>query len=96
LSQIFAEHRDFVSDEDLEAQALGWLEGIANVRRHRTTGEPPRTRFERDERDALKPLATMPYPRLGGPPRTARWRQPGPVLVEVERRPLSVYAEAVR
>ena len=87
--------RDFVSDEDLEAQAFEWLEDIANVRRHRTTGEPPRVRFERDERDELKPLAMTPYPRLGVPTRTARRRLPT-AHVEVERRALSVYAEAVR
>jgi len=96
VRQSFFYGRDFVSDEDLETQALAWLEGIANVRRHRTTGEPPRGRFERDERDVLKPLATMPYPRLGVPTRAPRRRQPLPVLVEVERRPLSVYAEAAR
>ncbi|XOZ32981.1 IS21 family transposase [Halomonadaceae bacterium KBTZ08] len=31
-----------------------WLESVANVRIHGTTGEPPRERFERDERQHLK------------------------------------------
>ena len=31
--------REFLNDEDLNEQALSWLEGTANVRRHATTGE---------------------------------------------------------
>ena len=57
--------RAFANDEDLNAQASRWLEGTANVRRHGTTGERPVDRFERDEREALGPLARRPYQRLG-------------------------------
>ena len=95
LRDSFFYGREFVSDEDLNEQALVWLKGTANVRRHGTTGERPVDRFERDERQALQPLASCPYRRLGArkPPQPAR--RPLPVTVDVERRPLSVYAQAV-
>ena len=88
--------RAFANDADLNEQAVGWLEGTANLRRHATTGERPVDRFERDERAALLPLAIAPYRRLGrrqaAEPRPPRL----PATVEVERRPLSVYAEALQ
>ena len=88
--------RTFANDDDLNRQAAGWLEGTANLRRHATTGERPLDRFERDERAVLRPLAVAPYRRLGlrhaAEPRPPRL----PTTVDVERRPLSVYAEAVR
>jgi hypothetical protein len=37
----------------VEAHLAGWLEEIANVRLHATTGEPPRERYARDERAAM-------------------------------------------
>lgn len=93
--QSFFYAREFVSDDDLNAQALRWLEDVANVRRHRTTGESPRVRFERDEREQLQPLARRPFPRLGTAVPLPRKRASHP-RVEVERRPLSVYAGVVR
>ena len=91
--------REFVCDEDLNEQAGRWLEVTANARWHGTTGERPADRFERDERAALGPLADRPYVRLAAaaasksaPPAKAAVAAP----VEVERRSLSVYAEAVR
>ena len=66
------------------------------MRRHARTGERPVDRFERDERVALLPLATCPYRRLGvrhAPDLAPRLL---PATVEVERRPLSVYAEALQ
>ena len=87
--------REFLNDEDLNEQALSWLEGTANVRRHGTTGECPVERFERDEQDALLPLASYPYRRLGAGTLRQPARRPLPVTVDVERRSLSVYAEAV-
>jgi len=59
------------------------------------TRERPVDRFERDEQQALLPLARYPYRHLGArrPPQPAR--RPLPVTVDVERRPLSAYAEAV-
>ncbi len=95
LRESFFYGREFVSDEDLNEQALSWLEGTANVRRHGTTGERPVDRFERDERQALLPLASAPYRRLGTRRAPQPARRPMPVTVDVERRPLSVYAEAV-
>ena len=87
--------RAFANDEDLNEQAARWLEQTANVRRHGTTGERPVDRFERDERGVLRPVARRPYHRLGArlvveqqAPRRV------PETVEVERRPLRVYAEA--
>ena len=91
----FFHGRRFAGDEDLNEQAGRWLDGTANVRRHGTTGERPVDRFERDERAALKPLANRPYSRVGAPPAAPPERRP-PAVVEVQRRPLSAYAEAVR
>ncbi len=56
---------------------------------------PPVDRFERDEQQALLPLARYPYRYLGARGPTQPARRPLPVTVDVERRPLSVYAEAV-
>ena len=89
--------RQFANDADLNEQAERWLERTANVRRHGTTGERPVERFERDEREALHPLAHRPYQRLGAKPQVGTTlRRLSHAPVEVERRPLSVYAEAVR
>ena len=87
--------REFLNDEDLNEQAQSWLEGTANRRRHGTTGERPVERFERDEQQALQPLASCPYRPLGAPKALQAARRPLPVSVDVERRPLSAYAEAV-
>lgn len=95
VRESFFYGRTFLNDADLNAQAERWLQKTANRRRHRTTDEAPQLRFERDECYTLKPLAQTPYPRLHrvAPPAAS----PKPVYqVEVQRRPLSVYAEAVR
>lgn len=39
--QSFFYAREFASDDDLNAQALSWLEDVANVRRHRLLGKKP-------------------------------------------------------
>ena len=96
IRESFFYGRSFVNDEDLNEQASGWAEGTANVRRHGTTGERPVDRFERDEREALGPLASRPYRRLGVHRGAEPVRRRVPETVEVERRPLRVYAEAVR
>lgn len=95
VRESFFYGRTFLNDADLNAQAERWLSTTANQRRHRTTGEVPQLRFERDEREALKPLAPQPYPRLYGVTTGASAPKPVP-RVEVQRRALSVYAEAVR
>ena len=86
--------REFLNDADLDHQRLFWLERVANVRVHGTTHERPTVRFERDERVLLQPLAARPYYSLvldsapGEATPASRPRQ----LVEVEKRPLAVYA----
>ena len=95
LRQSFFYGRTFLNDEDLNAQAERWLEQIANARRHRTLGEAPRVRFERDERPTLRPLAAHPYPH-GGLVRSGATPLWVPGAIQVQRRPLSVYAEVVR
>ena len=95
LRESFFYGRTFVNDADLNDQAVGWLNGTANVRRHGTTGERPADRFERDERHTLQPLASHPYRRLGAHRRGVAAR-PVPRTVEVERRSLRVYAKAAR
>jgi transposase len=95
VRESFFYGRTFLNDADLNAQAERWLERTANRRRHRTTNEAPRLRFERDERNTLKSLALTPYPRLHGVTLSSPLPKPG-YQVEVQRRPLSVYAEAVR
>jgi transposase len=95
LRESFFYGRTFLNDADLNAQAERWLATIANRRLHRTVSEAPQQRFERDERFALKPLAQSPYPRLYCvAPTPAPRKMPYPI--EVERRPLSVYAKAIR
>jgi len=91
VRENFVYARDLLGDSDLDHQRLLWLEK-ANVRLHRTTHEPPRVRFERDEQAVLQPLAARPYYSLLLEP---AWPDV-PVVVKaplpVERRPLSVCA----
>ena len=96
IRERFFYGRSFANDNDLNEQAVRWLEGTANVRRHATTGERPVDRFERDERAVLLPLANHPYRRLGArhAPEPAPRRLPA--TVKVERRPLSIYTEALQ
>ncbi len=56
--------REFLGDEDLDAQRRTWLDTVANVRVHGTTHERPADRFERDEQAVLHPLAPRPYQPL--------------------------------
>ena len=44
----------FRDQEHVRQHVQDWLESVANVRIHGTTGEPPRERFERDEREHLE------------------------------------------
>ena len=96
VRESFFYGREFINDADLNEQAERWVEGTANVRLHGTTRERPLDRFERDERQALRPLALQPYRRLGSQP--AATKPSGVVLattVQVQRRPLREYSEAV-
>jgi len=94
VRQSFLYGRSFAGDADLQAQALAWLDQIANPRVHGTTREVPRARFERDERVVLGPLAARPYRSLALLPEPAPLPPPGPGLprIQVERRPLTAYA----
>ena len=92
----FTYGRDFLGDADLEAQAQRWLDATANARIHGTTGAVPRTRFERDERATLQPLASRPYHSLGLLPPTRSPHLADPALARplltVEHRSLRTYA----
>ena len=95
LRESFFYGRTFLNDADLNAQSERWLATTANLRRHRTTDESPQLRFERDERLALKTLASAPYPRLHGVAPNASTKK-STYQIEVQRRALSIYAQAVR
>src|SRR5215218_1555418 len=52
--------RSFASWGALEAHLAWWMREVADRRIHGTTGEPPITRFERDEATALRPINGRP------------------------------------
>lgn len=92
LRQNFFYGREFLNDADLNQQVLSWVTRKANLRLHRTTGEVPQVRFERDERAVLKTLALHPY-RSVTPLQSSRAPQPRlPRSPSVERRSLAVYS----
>ena len=96
VRQSFFYGRTFLNDEDLNTQSAQWLLRVCNLRRHRTLGEAPQARFERDEREHLGALAVRPYPQLSLPASAAVVPIRASQRIEVQRRPLSAYAEAVR
>lgn len=60
LKKSFLEGRSFTDLEDLNRQLEVWLDSVANVRVHGTTGERPVDRHAR-ERERLTPLASIPH-----------------------------------
>jgi transposase len=54
--------RSFASFADLGRHLAKWQLEVADQRIHGTTRERPAVRFERDERVALRPLPTRPFP----------------------------------
>ena len=92
VRQSFFYGREFLNDADLNAQVLSWTTQKANARVHRTTGEIPRVRFERDEQRVLKPLAPHPYRSVIQLPPSRALQLGRPLLPTVERRPLVVYS----
>lgn len=50
----------FDSESHLHQYLQHWLESVANVRDHATTGVSPQTLFQQHERDALRPYAVGP------------------------------------
>jgi transposase len=92
VRQGFFYGREFLNDADLNTQALSWATQKANVRIHRTTGERPVVRFERDERALLQPLALHPYRSTVHRP-SQRPQPSSHALPSVERRSLAVYGQ---
>jgi hypothetical protein len=94
LREGFFYGRSFVSDEDLNAQLLRWLETEANVRVHGTLKQRPVDRLEQ-ERGLLGALAPRPYRSLVITPDPDRARPKAQAVprVQVERRPLAAYAQ---
>jgi transposase len=91
LRQSFFYGRTFVSDADLNAQVERWLATVANQRIHQTTHVQPAERFAREEQPLLQPLAPRPYQALVLAP-TFRRPAERSAPVQVEQRPLTVYA----
>lgn len=98
LRQSFFYGRTFTGDDDLNAQALHWLDTVANIRIHGTVKEQPVVRLER-ERPLLQPLAARPYRSLVLPRERAAAcaEKPVPTIpsIQVQGRPLLAYAHAV-
>jgi len=92
LRSSFFYGRTFTSDEDLNHQARHWLDHVANVRTHGTLKERPVDRFEH-ERGLLRPLASRPYRSLVLPPNVKKQVRAVLPRIDVERRPLEVYAQ---
>ena len=62
--------RCFASWGALEAHLAWWMREVADTRVHGTTGEVPMARFEREERQALRPLnGRPPFRQLREPTR---------------------------
>lgn len=59
LKRSFLEGRAFTDLEDLNRQLDGWLDTVANVRLHGTTGEQPVARYQR-ELEHLRLYAALP------------------------------------
>ena len=95
LRDNFLYGRTFVSDADLNAQALAWLTTVANVRTHATTQWRPADCFADVEQRALRSLPARPYRSLVLPTPTEPRRPTTPATmphVAVERRGLEAYA----
>jgi transposase len=91
VRESFFYGREFLNDADLNHQVLHWLEHKANQRVHRTTGEVPQVRFERDERAVLRSPPSRAYRSvIQLPARSAAAKPTG--LPQVERRSLAQYA----
>ena len=96
LRENFFYGRTFINDADLNERAVRWVEDTANVRIHGVTGERPIDRFKRDEHSVLRPLAARPYRRLGAQRVAAPEQRFPPMMIDVAKRPLGDYAEAIR
>jgi hypothetical protein len=94
LRESFLYGRTFLSDADLNAQAIDWLATVANVRTHATTKWIPATRFAEVESATLTPLPAQPDRSrvlpLGSHAPAQRETTALP-KISVERRELAVY-----
>ena len=96
LRENFLYGRTFLSDADLNAQALAWLETTANARTHATTGWVPAQQFATAEQPLLRGLPSQPYRSLTLQPVAPRPQAAGAVPhVDVEQRSLTAYAALV-
>lgn len=59
VKRSFLEGRSFTDLADLNRQLELWLDQVANVRIHGTTGERPAERYHREEERALRPAAAV-------------------------------------
>lgn len=84
------QHGQALTLEALNAGAERWVRTVADVRQHRTTGEAPLARFER-ERAALLPLPKLPPAATVR--ETERTCEPVPRPSEPLQRPLAAYDE---
>ena len=85
--------RTFLNDGDLAQQCTDWLTRVANARVHGTTHEPPRARFDRDERAQLPPLPARRYTSLVLDAPAIAAPRPARPIVTVEKRSLRAYAQ---
>ena len=52
----------FIDPSDLQRHAQSWLDDVANVRVHGTTGEVPRVVYDHREQDKMKPFVAVDMP----------------------------------
>jgi len=86
LKDRFFVGRTFADLEDVNCQLLGWLDAVANRRKHATTDERP---CDRLAREALAPLPSAPWAAQLPPRGREALRLPAPPAVA--HRPLAVY-----
>jgi transposase len=60
IRRNFMPLREYDDLTDIQAQVLDWLNQVANVRDHQTTGEKPKVRFNTVKMKPLPPLITNP------------------------------------
>jgi hypothetical protein len=94
LRDNFLYGRTFLSDADLNAQVLDWLNRTANARKHGITEQVPATMFDEGEAAHLRPLPERAYRSLVLPASAPapESSSPGVPRVAVERRGLVTYA----
>jgi len=64
IKKSFLEGRHFTTLEELNAQLIGWLAEVANIRIHGTTGVRPADRIEADRRAMLPVAGIRAFPAM--------------------------------